>query len=142
MHVVGTYQTKAKWALGVRDGFPIGGYYTDGEPYTYLSDPDYTMHAPGENFLMHGSLLVNGTGRGRSAAWFNMQTVCGLGWTMAPTGMVDVINAVARGYVALTERDGVGCLTGFWTFAKRGTEVSVIPAPRAVIRTFDCTFQA
>lgn len=133
MKFVKTYDTKAKWSLGHIDGVPVGGYYVDGEPRLWwrTNKPKPEMYDPGVNVLIHGDLVQTGTGRGRSSAYMCVQDEgSGMDWSLSIDGIDRLMVAIAVGEVKVLYDGARPLLRGYWTFAKRGTEVSIIPAPR------------
>ncbi len=127
-----TYQTKAKWVLGHNKGVPVGGYYSRTGPQIYFGQTAEVYDA-GVNVLMEGKLVQTGTGRGRSAAYLCVNDMdSATSWTMSMDGINNLMHAIALGEVTVTYDGYYPVLTGFWTFAKRGTEVSIIPAPHAL----------
>lgn len=133
MKFVKTYDTKAKWSLGHVDGVPVGGYYTDGKPCIWglRNNKKPKMYDPGVNVLIHGDLVQTGMGRGRSAAYMCVRGKdSDTGWTLSVDGIDRLMVAIALGEVEVLYDGDRPVLRGYWTFAKRGTEVSIIPASR------------
>ena len=163
MKVVETYATKAKWALDILDstGCPLTGYYRDGRAYDVHRAKSSTTHLGdiGDNYIVHGTLILVRTERGRSAASFifNLPDVPPSHIEISTTlsGMEKIIDAASHGLVALgrgilyntihhtANANGLfdksikavegPAFTGYWTFAKQGSEVSIIPAPEDIL---------
>lgn len=162
MKVVDTYLTKAKWALDllVSTGVPMTGYYSDGRcrPSWAYQDLPSKLGNPGENYIVHGTLVLARTERGRSAASFIFAIPSSLPGDLpistTLSGMEGIIDAASRGLVKLGRgeyyvdqhtRNAVGtydkssavtdgpAFTGYWTFAKQGSEVSIVAAPRDLL---------
>lgn len=146
MKAVRQYKSKAKWEIYAdADGLPYLGYYGDYwfkeavEKGEYVRIPDKT------NILLHGPMMLCGTSRGRSAAHFDLVSYKGWRAHMTMVGTYDLINAIAYPFMDVefdgwivpgrykgAEPESVhgAVMTGYWTVAKQGTEVSLIPAPR------------
>lgn len=144
---VRTYKTKAKWHIRLNDaGLPIVGY-------DHFADRDAASNlAPGENVMLFGSMLLTSVSRGRSSVSFNLYGVNEERFHTSASGAEKLFGAVADGRFKLTERtwsivtrykhhpDKIESeeftgpvLTGYWTVAKNGTEISLIPAPKDLL---------
>ncbi len=125
MKIVKTYQTKSKWILHHYKGLPIVGTYDkfgpmDGDWYDWAA-PEY---APGENALMQGTLfLENKTSKGGT-----FRDEEGRDWLLNSRGMEKLLASVAAGETDMVEVAGQVAYVGYWTFAKTGTVVRLIPA--------------
>lgn len=143
MKHVNIYNTKARWAVTLdKNGLPVVGYDRRVE---HQGD---RILSKGENVLIHGSLLLTGTSRGRSAAHFDLYAENE--WTahMTMSGTELLFHALADGRMTMemgkmtrvrraydrsiySQEDVRGpVFTGYWTIAKQGTQISLIPAPR------------
>lgn len=131
MKVITTYRTKAKWTLHIRNKIPVLGYYTDGKPYDHWSEKTPTKPLKeGQNVLVEGTLFTEGASRGRSAVSFHFTDLEDNTWTFATNGTVKLFDAILNGDVVIAEGDGMKGFSGYWTAAKQGTEVSIVPVTR------------
>lgn len=156
MEVVSQYKTKAKWKMYAdAAGLPYLGYDGDYWFKRELAEGKYTPVPEKTNILMRGAMMLTGTARGRSAAHFNLRAPDGWGAHMTMVGTARLFEAVATGEMTIrhetwevpepiwdgaagirvpgTETYSGAVVTGYWTVAKQGTEVSLIPAPLAII---------
>lgn len=131
MRQIKIYRTKAKWRAYLdASGLPCTGYDRDCER-------DGEGLVSGENVLIHGTLLLTGTSRGRSAAHFDLAAVSGWKTHMTMKGTERLFHAVALGQMTMQmdtwryggEDNSVPSFRGYWTLVKQGTEYSIIPAP-------------
>lgn len=146
MRQIKVYQTKAKWCIHVdEDGLPRLGY--SNKVFQSL----HKALGTGENVLLHGALILEGTSRGRSAAHFNLYaanewsahlTVSGaeqLFQSVADgrtSAQIDTWSIVRRGFGgSIYQNDEITApvFRGYWTVTKQGTEFSLIPAPPNII---------
>lgn len=156
MRVIRQYTTKAKWEMYAdAAGLPFLGYYGDYQFRRDLAQGKYVRVPDKTNILLHGAMMLTGTARGRSAAHFTLKGDDGWDAHMTMVGTDKMIDAVARGEMLMTHGtwdipvmvwDGTGggqylpgtsnhtgaIVTGYWTVAKQGTEVSLIPAPKEI----------
>lgn len=145
MRHIKTYKTKAKWQATLdEDGLPVVGYDA------FASGQGKTLD-PGQNVLIHGSLMLVGTSRGRSAAHFDLYAVNEWRAHMTMKGTEKLFHSVADGLMSMQmdtwriiERNfndeiyaddevTAPVFRGYWTMAKQGTELSIIPAPAGII---------
>ncbi|QGH74885.1 hypothetical protein MAL1_00139 [Bacteriophage DSS3_MAL1] len=146
MKHIKTYKTKSKWRANLdAAGLPVVGYdhYAKGEGEKQLD--------PGVNVLIHGSLMLIGTSRGRSAAHFDLYAASEWRAHMTMKGteklfhsvaeglttmQMDTWRVISRGYggnVYADDEVTAPAFRGYWTLAKQGTEFSIIPAPSEII---------
>lgn len=160
MKVIKQYKVKSKWPIYVDvEGMPYLGYYGDYRFKNDLKEGKYTLLPEKTNVLMYGALMLVGTSRGRSAAHFILKS--GGGWNahMTMVGTEKLIHAVANDDMTMVYEtweipemgwDGVSgvrvpgtvthtgaAVTGYWTVAKQGTEVSLIPAPSDILSALE-----
>lgn len=156
MEVVSQYKTKAKWKMYAdAAGLPYLGYDGDYWFKRELAEGKYAPVPEKTNILMRGAMMLTGTARGRSAAHFNLKAPDGWGAHMTMVGTARLFEAVATGEMTIhhdrwliseerydSETGGPkvsgfsyegAVVTGYWTVAKQGTEVSLIPAPLEII---------
>lgn len=156
MQVVRQYKTKAAWDMYAdAAGLPYLGYYGDYWLKRAVEEGKYAKVPEKTNILLHGSLMLTGTARGRSAAHFNLKSPEGWEAHMTMVGTAKLLEAVSKDEMLIhhdrwliseerydSETGGPkvsgfsyegAVVTGYWTVAKQGTEVSLIPAPSAII---------
>lgn len=147
MKAVRQYKSKAKWSMYVDpQGIPLLGYYSgDWQFEEKLEKGSYKLLPEKTNVLLYGSLMLTGTERGRSSAHFTLVSSSGWRAHMTMVGTYDLINAIAYPFMDVefdewrvpgryegAEPDTIkgAVMTGYWTVAKQGTEISLTPAPR------------
>jgi hypothetical protein len=149
--LVSAYATKASWTVCVnREGLPHVGYQDD---YYMKRDVDsgaMRILPPKTNVLLHGSLMLTETARGRSSAHMVLRSTHGWRGHTTLTGAEELFKQLAEGELGIRTgtwtipqrgiwsdddaplRTVTGAvLTGFWTLTKQGTEVSLIPVSYA-----------
>lgn len=148
--LVAAYSTKASWDVHVsREGVPHVGYQSDYYMQRDVAAGVLRLLPPKTNVLLHGSLMLTGTARGRSSAhmvlcsrkgWSGHTTLSGaeelfkhladaeLGIT---TGTWEIPNKVVWSDDPPVVTVTAPILTGFWTLTKQGTEISLIPVSLA-----------
>ncbi|AMO44167.1 hypothetical protein vBRpoSV10_110 [Ruegeria phage vB_RpoS-V10] len=147
MKIIGTYATKTKWQVRLdAKGLPISGY-------DYEADRDCdSIMPPKENILIHGALMLIGTARGRSSAHVVLGTADGWRGHTTLTGAAKMFESIAEGLSTIrhetwdvrtvyprnptfnkVDRITGAVIEGYWTMAKQGTELSLIPAPSSII---------
>lgn len=142
--------TKAKWSLYLDPAkMPHLGFYADGVPCS-VAVTNREELPPGVNVVMRGAMLLCGTSRGRSAAEFSFVSPNGWYATTSLTGTELLIKMAAKGQMALHhdawEVPGMGYDTsirevsgavfdGYWTVAKQGTSVTILPVSEEFVKT-------
>ena len=156
MEVVRQYKTKAKWQMYAdAAGLPYLGYDGDYWFKRALAEGKYTLVPEKTNILLRGAMMLTGTARGRSAAHFNLKAPDGWVAHMTMVGTASLFHTVSTGAMTIRHEtwevpepvwDGAAgicvpatatysgaVVTGYWTVAKQGTEVSIIPAPNDIL---------
>jgi len=130
MKVMKNYKTKAKWALGTCNNLPVLGFYSDGEPAPYFRrKTKHVMMDAGTNILMQGYIRPNTVGRGRSSVTFYFEDSDGYSFAFSAKGTYLLLEMIASGDIEVNTATGE--YFGWWTCAKQGTEVSIIPVTKA-----------
>jgi hypothetical protein len=145
MEVITQYKTKAKWGLTLgSDGFPLVGYANR------MAGAELGV---GQNLILRGCVMLIGTSRGRSAAHFDLYSMVNE-WRphMTMKGTEALIHSIAYDETTVSVEtwpivdrypDGrawkeqeitAPVFEGWWTFAKQGTEISLIPCSLDLIR--------
>lgn len=147
MKHIRTYSTKTKWKVALdASGLPLLGYDID-----VLGTAGGVLQDVGVNVLIHGSLMLIGAYRGRSAAHFKLyaanewcahMTMSGAdklfhsvanGMTTIQTDTWRIIHRAYGGVIYKEEEMTAPVFRGYWTVAKQGTEYSLVPAPAEII---------
>ena len=136
MKVLKQYQTKAKWALGIRDSMPVLGYYNSSGPVEYWANKGkITMAPPGVNFLLQGILFPSGVRRGRSSVSFYFDDRTGSNYHFSTKGTEILFDLILSGDVDIHDDNGKRGFLGYWTCAKQGTEVALVGVEKSFAGT-------
>ncbi|WNL50710.1 hypothetical protein RPALISO_123 [Ruegeria phage RpAliso] len=154
MKNLGIYYSKAKWQLRVFTDtlFPVLEYYAP-------RDRQWLELNPGENVLLEGEMMLMGTSRGCSAANFDFMTKGGeFNGSTSLKGTYKIFEMISTGDIELTRQtwnmpsfdwnrrgdlDAVtGCIvSGFWTVAKQGLSLSLMPVTKRDAAKFSATLR-
>jgi hypothetical protein len=147
---IAAYATKSTWTVCVnREGLPHVGYQEDHHMQRAVDSGAMRVLPTKTNVLLHGSLMLTETARGRSSAHMVLRSTHGWRGHTTLTGAEELFKQLAEGELGIRTgtwtipqrviwsddaplRTVTGAvLTGFWTLTKQGTEVSLIPVSYA-----------